>query len=124
MPADFFPEPPPAEDDVYHVWSMCYGKGLTRRVHDNFVFRDMHDGPMPLDYNLWVLRNAHRTVLVDTGFSPRASAERGRPIDFDPVEGLKRIGVDPDAIALQTIGPRAVTLIDIDRDSGSFQAMR
>lgn len=98
MPADAFPEPPPAEDDVYHIWSMCYGKGTTRRVHDNFVFRDMHDGPMPIDYNLWILCNAHRTILVDTGFGPRAAEERGRPIDFDPIEGLKRIGIDPDEI--------------------------
>jgi glyoxylase-like metal-dependent hydrolase (beta-lactamase superfamily II) len=58
----------------------------------------MHDGPMPVDYNLWIVRNRHRTVLVDTGFSPRASAERGRPLDFDPIDGQKRMGIDPDAI--------------------------
>ena len=100
MPTDKpFPRPcPPADEGVYQIWSMCYGTGATRRVHDNFMLRDMHDGPMPIDYNLWILRNAHRIVLVDTGFSPRASAERGRPIDFDPIEGLKQIGIDPDAI--------------------------
>jgi glyoxylase-like metal-dependent hydrolase (beta-lactamase superfamily II) len=99
MPTDnLFPGRPPAEDDVYEIWSMCYGTGATRRVHDNFMMRDMHDGPMPLDYNLWILRNAHRVVLVDTGFGPRASTERGRPILFDPIEGLKAIGIDPDAI--------------------------
>jgi glyoxylase-like metal-dependent hydrolase (beta-lactamase superfamily II) len=99
MPTDnLFPDQPPVEDDVYEIWSMCYGTGATRRVHDNFMMRDMHDGPMPLDYNLWILRNAHRVVLVDTGFGPRASTERGRPILFDPIEGLKAIGIDPDAI--------------------------
>jgi glyoxylase-like metal-dependent hydrolase (beta-lactamase superfamily II) len=99
MPTDnLFPDQPPVEDDVYEIWSMCYGTGATRRVHDNFMMRDMHDGPMPLDYNLWILRNAHRVVLVDTGFGPRASTERGRPILFDPIEGLKTIGIDPDAI--------------------------
>jgi glyoxylase-like metal-dependent hydrolase (beta-lactamase superfamily II) len=99
MPTDnLFPGQPPADDDVYEIWSMCYGTGATRRVHDNFMMRDMHDGPMPLDYNLWILRNAHRVVLVDTGFGPRASTERGRPILFDPIEGLKTIGIDPDAI--------------------------
>jgi glyoxylase-like metal-dependent hydrolase (beta-lactamase superfamily II) len=99
MPTDnLFPGQPPVEDDVYEIWSMCYGTGATRRVHDNFMMRDMHDGPMPLDYNLWILRNAHRVVLVDTGFGPRASTERGRPILFDPIEGLKAIGIDPDAI--------------------------
>ena len=88
----------PAEDDVYHVYSMCYGRARARRVHDNFVFRDMHDGPMPLDYNLWIVRNAHRTILVDTGFGARAAAERNRPLDFDPVEGLARLGIAPESL--------------------------
>lgn len=86
---------PPSDDGVYHIYSMCFARARTRRVHDNFVFRDMHDGPMPLDYNLWIVRNAARTILVDTGFSPRAAAERQRPLDFDPVEALPRLGIDP-----------------------------
>jgi glyoxylase-like metal-dependent hydrolase (beta-lactamase superfamily II) len=88
----------PSEDDVYFIYSMCYAKVRARRVHDNFIFRDMHDGPMPLDYNLWILHNTHRTILVDTGFSPRHAAERERPLDFDPVEALSRLGIDPAAL--------------------------
>ncbi|MBS0640271.1 MAG: N-acyl homoserine lactonase family protein [Proteobacteria bacterium] len=88
----------PSEDGVYAIYSLCYGRVETRRVHDNFMIRDMHDGPMPLDYNVWIVRNAHRTVLVDTGFSQRAAAERSRPIDFNPIEVLPRLGIKPDAI--------------------------
>jgi glyoxylase-like metal-dependent hydrolase (beta-lactamase superfamily II) len=88
-----FPEP-----DVYEIYQMTYGSDPRRRVHNNFAFLDMHDGPMPLDFNVWIIRNAHRTVLVDTGFGERASRERGRPLDIDPVEGLARIGVDPETI--------------------------
>lgn len=88
----------PAEDGIYDIYQMCFAIGRTRRVHDHFIFRDMHDGPMPLDYNVWILRNAHRTLLVDTGFGPRAAEERDRPLDFDPVDGLRKIGVDPDAV--------------------------
>lgn len=87
-----------SEDGVYQIYSLCYAKAGVRRVHDNFVMRDMHDGPMPLDYNVWIVRNAHRTILVDTGFGHRASSERGRPIDFNPIEVLPRLGIDPDAI--------------------------
>lgn len=47
---------------------------------------DLHDGPMPLDCNVWIIRKAYRTVLVDTGFGPRAAAERRRPLDLDPIE--------------------------------------
>jgi glyoxylase-like metal-dependent hydrolase (beta-lactamase superfamily II) len=88
----------PAQDDVYHVYALRYARAPERRVHGNFMFRDMHDGPMPVDYSLWILRNAHRTVLVDTGFSARAAAERGRRLDFDPIEALPRVGIDPDAL--------------------------
>ena len=88
----------PSDDGVYHVYSMCYARARARRVYDNFIFHDMHDGPMPLDYNLWILHNAQRTVLVDTGFSPRHAAERQRPLDFDPVDALARLGIDPAAL--------------------------
>lgn len=92
-----FPTAAPDAEDVWEIWSMCYATGA-RRVHDNFTIRDMHDGPMPLDYNLWILRNEKRVVLVDTGFGPRAADERGRPQLFDPIEGLRQLGIDPDKI--------------------------
>jgi glyoxylase-like metal-dependent hydrolase (beta-lactamase superfamily II) len=69
-----------------------------RRVHDNFIFRDMHDGPMPLDYNFFILKNEFRTVLVDVGFGRRAAKERGKELFFDPIEGLSQMGIDPDSI--------------------------
>lgn len=86
------------QNDVYHVYSLCYGKVPERRVHQNFLRRDMHDGPMPLDFNIWVVRNAARTILVDTGFGERRARERGLPISLDPVDALARIGIDPDEI--------------------------
>ncbi|CAN5725048.1 N-acyl homoserine lactonase family protein [soil metagenome] len=85
-------------EGVYQVFSLCFARGRTRRVHDNFMDRDVHDGPMPLDYNVWILRNAHRTVLVDTGFAQPIAVEREKPLDFDPVEALSRLGIDPGAI--------------------------
>ena len=88
----------PSEDGVYAIYSLCYGTAGTRRIHDNFMMRDMHDGPMPLDYNVWIVRNAHRTILVDTGFGHRAAAERGRAIAFNPIEVLPRLGINPDTI--------------------------
>lgn len=99
MPAETaFPKLLSTDDGIYQVWAMCYARLESRRVHENFIFRDMHDGPMPVDYNMWIVRNEHRTILIDTGFSPRASAERGRPLDYDPIEGLKKMGIDPDEI--------------------------
>ena len=84
-----------ADDDIYQVFCFCFARGRTRRVLDNFVIHDMHDGPMPLDYNVWILRNRHRTIIVDSGFNPRQSAARNRPLDIDPLEGLARLGLPP-----------------------------
>lgn len=89
----------PSEHDVYDIYQMTYGGDPKRTVHNNYMLLDMHDGPMPLDFNVWIAHNRHRTFLVDTGFGPRAAAERGRPIDFDPIDGLNRIGVDTETLA-------------------------
>src|SRR4249919_1583768 len=49
---------------------------------------------MPLDYYVWVIKTAERTIVVDTGFDAVAAAGRGRTL-IRPVEaGLAAIGVD------------------------------
>lgn len=97
-PVCLLPVPEGSDDGIYHVYSLCFGKAPERRVHENFMRRDMHDGPMPLDFNVWILHNAHRTVLVDTGFGQRAANERKRAIDFDPVAALDSLGIPAAAI--------------------------
>ena len=95
---DELPVPPGGADDIYNIWCLRYGRVAGRRVHDNFSIRDMHDGPMPLDLFVWVVRNRHRTILVDTGFSLRAARERNFTLDFDPIDGLQRVGIEPGSI--------------------------
>lgn len=85
-------------DDVYHVYQLCYGRDLGRRVQNNFIMVDMHDGPMPVDFNIWIVHNSARTVIIDTGFGPRASDERGRPLDIDPIDALTQVGNDSDQV--------------------------
>jgi glyoxylase-like metal-dependent hydrolase (beta-lactamase superfamily II) len=92
------PGPGHDDDGLYQIYALRFASVPERRVHENFLRRDMHDGPMPMDFYLWIVRNAHRTVLVDTGFGQRAAAERKRPLDFDPIDALARLGIDPDAI--------------------------
>lgn len=91
--ACLLPVPDVDSDEIYNVYAMRYGSAPRRRVHENFMFRDLHDGPMPMDFFIWILRNRHRTVIVDTGFSHRAAGERHYPIDIDPVEALDRLGI-------------------------------
>ena len=91
-------DPGPHETDVYHIYALRYGSMAQRTVRMNFMHDDLHDGPMPLDFSIWIVRNAHRTLLVDTGFGKRAAAERHRVLTVDPIEALARIGVAPDLI--------------------------
>ncbi|QDZ02284.1 N-acyl homoserine lactonase family protein [Nitratireductor mangrovi] len=55
---------------------------------------DLHDGPMPLDYFIWVIRSPERTVVVDTGFDAEAAAARKRRLLHRPIDLLARLGVD------------------------------
>lgn len=90
--------PPQVAPGQWELYALRYARYDERRVHENFLRRDMHDGEMPLDFFIWIARSAERTVLIDTGFGARAAAERHRPLDFTPAEGLARIGLPPEQI--------------------------
>ena len=68
---------------VYELFAIKYATH-ERGAHENFVFRDVHDAPMPLDYYVWVARSAERTFVIDTGFSAETAARRGRQIIRNP----------------------------------------
>ena len=82
---------------IYEVHAIRYARH-ERPAADNFLSRsavDAHDGPMPLDYFIWVLRGEGRTIVVDTGFGEAAARQRGRQLLIHPIEALRRFGVDP-----------------------------
>ncbi len=65
----------------YEVYAIRYATHERTR-NDNFIFRDAHDGPMPIDFFVWVLRSPERTILVDTGFNEVAAKARQRVEDY------------------------------------------
>jgi len=70
-----------------------------RQARENFVMPpDPHDGPMPLDYFIWVLRRGERVIVVDTGFSAETAQKRGRTLLRPVAEALRALGVDPGAV--------------------------
>jgi glyoxylase-like metal-dependent hydrolase (beta-lactamase superfamily II) len=97
MAAGLLPDPG-VDDGVYQVYALRFGSVPGRRVHENFLRRDMHDGPMPLDFYVWIVRNAWRVVLVDTGFGKRAAEQRRFMLDVDPIDALSQLGIEADAI--------------------------
>lgn len=86
--------------ETYEILALKYGENTARKAADNFMHPtpDDHASDMPIDYFVFVIRNANRTILVDTGFDHKEATARGRKITVEPVEVLQRIGIKPDAI--------------------------
>jgi glyoxylase-like metal-dependent hydrolase (beta-lactamase superfamily II) len=78
---------------LYEVYAVKYAHH-ERRASENFIGGDPHDGPMPLDYFVWLLRGDGREIVVDTGFSAAMALKRGRQHLRCPTEGLRLLGVD------------------------------
>jgi glyoxylase-like metal-dependent hydrolase (beta-lactamase superfamily II) len=86
--------------DTYQIFAIRYARRDARRV-EHFLDQasvDNPDAPMPMDYFVWVIQNADRTVLVDTGFSESVGVRRGRTYLRTPADGLGTLGIDPASI--------------------------
>jgi glyoxylase-like metal-dependent hydrolase (beta-lactamase superfamily II) len=83
---------------MYEVYAIRYATAVERRVYDNFMQRDMHDGPMPLDFYIWLIKDGARNILVDTGFNRLAAQRRSRRLIISPEIALEKMGVDPSSV--------------------------
>ena len=86
-----------ADPRPYEIYAIKYGDHQ-RRASENFLGGDPHDGPMPMDYFVWVIKGAQKSWVVDTGFTAEEGRRRGRNAIRCPSEGLKALDVDPDRI--------------------------
>ncbi len=68
---------------------------VERKAVDNFLLRDGHDGVMPLDFFVWLVRGPHGDILVDTGFSEASSIARKRNFIMHPVDAIQAMGLAP-----------------------------
>lgn len=86
--------------ETYEILAIKYAEDLGRRTAENFMhpLADDHASPMPMDFHVFLLRSANRTILVDTGFDHKEAASRGRKITEEPVVALRRIGVEAASI--------------------------
>jgi glyoxylase-like metal-dependent hydrolase (beta-lactamase superfamily II) len=85
-----------AENDQYQVTIVKYGTRWTVRsdVFLNYHLYEEPDGPIAMDYFFWIVRNADRTIVVDTGFSAAGGARRRRTTLIDPAAAFDALGVD------------------------------
>ncbi|NJO34986.1 MAG: N-acyl homoserine lactonase family protein [Rhodospirillales bacterium] len=84
--------------DTYEILALKYAELTARRRFESFVAADDHDSPHPIDYFVWVIRNAQRTIVVDTGFDAAEGTKRGRKVDRAPAAALEQIGVAAGAV--------------------------
>ena len=81
----------------YKIFAIRYATRDARRA-DHFIGGDPHDGPMPMDYFTWVIVGPDRVFLVDTGFTAEVAARRKRRFLRCPIESLRQLDIDPDAV--------------------------
>ena len=78
----------------YELFALRYATREARR-HEHFIGGDPHDGPMPMDYFVWVAKNADRAVVIDIGFTAESGGRRGRRLERCPIDSLALLDVDP-----------------------------
>lgn len=81
----------------YEAYAIRYAT-MNRKRSDNFLAHDPHDGPMPMDYFIWLVRGGGRTIVFDTGFDEAAARARGRDLIQHPADALRSFGVAPEEI--------------------------
>lgn len=84
--------------ETYEILALKYARHANRTRFDNFMSADDHAALQPIDYFVWVIRNANRTILVDTGFDRKEASQRARTLDAEPQEMLAKIGIAADKI--------------------------
>ncbi|MFK7880767.1 N-acyl homoserine lactonase family protein [Roseobacter sp.] len=84
-------------DDTYEIYAIRYGKSVRKRS-ESFIGGDPHEGPMDMAYYVWLVRNAARTIVMDTGFAPDVAKSRAREFLKCPGETIRALGTDPDKI--------------------------
>jgi glyoxylase-like metal-dependent hydrolase (beta-lactamase superfamily II) len=82
----------------YEIFAIRYAHNAERRKSENFLGGDPHDGAMPMDFFVWVLKGGGQTIVIDTGFDAAAAAKRSRKVMRPVAEGLKAVGVDLNAV--------------------------
>jgi glyoxylase-like metal-dependent hydrolase (beta-lactamase superfamily II) len=75
----------------YEIYAIEYARRDAKRTN-HFVGGDPHDASMPMDYFVWLVRNAERTIVIDTGFTKSMAEQRKRIFLRTPAEGLALMG--------------------------------
>lgn len=85
-------------EGVHELFAIRYATRDARRA-EHFIGGDPHEGQMPMDYFVWVVRSADRLTLIDTGCTRPVAEARGRTYLRCPVESLDALGFEADDVS-------------------------
>ena len=84
-------------EQEYELFAIRYATRDAQRS-EHFIGGDPHDGPMPMDYFMWLARGGGRTFVIDTGFNAEVSKKRKRTFLRCPVETLSAFDIDANEV--------------------------
>jgi glyoxylase-like metal-dependent hydrolase (beta-lactamase superfamily II) len=82
----------------YEVYALRYATAA-RAAADVCIGGDAAEGPVQMDYYVWLVRNARHTIVIDTGFDQAAALRRRRDFLRAPADALRLLGVDAQDVA-------------------------
>ncbi len=80
---------------LHEVYAIKFAQHQARTRSENFLGGDPHEGPMPFNYFVFVVRGPAGAVIVDTGFDGEVAQKRGREFLRCPSEGMRLLGINP-----------------------------
>lgn len=87
------------DDAVYQLFGLKYATNQRRTARDNFLAsHDHHDGPMPMDFFVWVAVSNNRVVLIDSGSNRDTCERRGHQFLRCPASTLAELGIAPERV--------------------------
>src|SRR5579863_5827714 len=88
-------------NDDYEVLAVRFGTRLGTRAATYYQYGiyGEDDGPLRLDYFVWVIRSRDRVILLDSGFNGPSGTKRKSELVIDPVEALAKVGVDASSVS-------------------------
>lgn len=81
---------PPA----WQLWAARVGRGQ-RQARDNFLSPGPRTGLAGIDFMVWIARCGDHVAVIDTGFDREAGHRRGRFLETQPADAVRKLGVNP-----------------------------
>lgn len=89
-----------AEDSgaVYEIYAIRYATNDKRTRGLNYIKDSRPASPLTMDFFSWLIVGRHEVFVVDTGMSAEKAAHNGHDFLASPVEIIRSLGIDPDAV--------------------------